>query len=116
MNNKKKKTPSAQRVHKHQSYSFLKLHLFKTTVLETHRVQNLFLKESQTQGKHFDDPASVCHIGPFIKTYRLDLTELLEQDVTKYGTFNAFFYRKLKEGARPIDSKDDPVSVLLFII
>lgn len=81
------------------------------TVLETHRLQNLFLKESQTQGKHFDDPASVSHIGPFIKTYKLDLTELLEENVTKYGTFNEFFYRKLKENARPIDSKDDPVSL-----
>lgn len=83
------------------------------TVLETHRLQNLFLKESRTQGKHFDDPASVSHINPFIKTYKLDLTELLEEDVTKYRTFNEFFYRKLKKDARPIDGKDDPVSLFV---
>ncbi|KAG0218119.1 hypothetical protein BGX33_008503 [Mortierella sp. NVP41] len=77
-------------------------------LLETHRLQHLFLMESQTQGRHFDDPASVSHIKPFINTYKLDLTELLEPDTTKYKTFNEFFYRRLKADARPIDSKDDP--------
>ncbi|KAG0377611.1 hypothetical protein BGX24_005773 [Mortierella sp. AD032] len=97
-------------------YARIGMHLlfacqFDHMLLETHRLQNLFLKESQTQGKHFDDPTSVRHISPFIKTYKLDLTELLEQDVTKYGTFNEFFYRKLKSDARPIDSKDDPTVI-----
>ncbi|KAF9926366.1 hypothetical protein FBU30_004030 [Linnemannia zychae] len=81
---------------------------FDHRLLETHRLQNIFLKESLTQGKHFDNPISVKHIHPFIKTYRLDLTELLEPDPTKYKTFNEFFYRKLKADARPIDGKDDP--------
>ncbi|KAK3829447.1 MAG: phosphatidylserine decarboxylase-domain-containing protein, partial [Linnemannia elongata] len=97
-------------------YARIGMHLlfacqFDHRLLETHRLQNLFLKESQTQGKHFDDPASVSHIGPFIKTYKLDLTELLEENVANYGTFNEFFYRKLKENARPIDSKDDPTVI-----
>ncbi|KAG0279656.1 hypothetical protein BGZ95_000608 [Linnemannia exigua] len=91
-------------------YARIGMHLL-FALLETHRLQNLFLKESQTQGRHFDDPASVRHIAPFIKTYKLDLTELLEQDMSKYGTFNEFFYRKLKSDARPIDSKDDPMVI-----
>ncbi|KAG9069117.1 hypothetical protein KI688_010012 [Linnemannia hyalina] len=68
-------------------------------------------RQSLTQGKHFDDPVSVSHIGSFIKTYRLDLTELLEENLANYGTFNEFFYRKLKPVARPIDSKDDPTVI-----
>ncbi|KAG0071563.1 hypothetical protein BGZ90_012207 [Linnemannia elongata] len=97
-------------------YARIGMHLlfacqFDHRMLETHRLQNLFLKESRTQGKHFDDPASVSHINPFIKTYKLDLTELLEEDVTKYRTFNEFFYRKLKKDARPIDGKDDPAVI-----
>ncbi|KAF8935674.1 hypothetical protein BGZ47_009804 [Haplosporangium gracile] len=97
-------------------YARIGMHLlfacqFDHRLLETHRLQNLFLKESETQGKHFDDPASVCHIAPFIKTYKLDLTELLEEDVSKYKTFNEFFYRQLKKDARPIDSKDDPTVI-----
>ncbi|KAF9122921.1 hypothetical protein BGW39_009398 [Mortierella sp. 14UC] len=97
-------------------YARIGMHLlfasqFDHRLLETHRLQNLFLKESQTQGKHFDDPASVRHIAPFIKTYKLDLTELLEPDASKYMTFNEFFYRKLKPDARRIDSKDDPAVI-----
>ncbi|KAF9138199.1 hypothetical protein BG015_002464 [Linnemannia schmuckeri] len=66
-------------------YARIGMHLlfacqFDHRLLETHRLQNLFLKESQTQGRHFDNPASVSHIVPFIKTYKLDLTELLEED------------------------------------
>lgn len=97
-------------------YARIGMHLlfackFDHKLLETHRLQDLFLKESQTQGKHFDDPASVSHIESFIKTYKLDLTELLEPDVSSYKTFNEFFYRKLKADARPIDSKDDPAVI-----
>ncbi|KAF9145634.1 hypothetical protein BGX30_007758 [Mortierella sp. GBA39] len=97
-------------------YARIGMHLlfacqFDHRLLETHKLQHLFLQESQTQGKHFDDPASVSHIEPFIKTYKLDLTELLEENVANYGTFNEFFYRKLKPEARPIDSKDDPTVI-----
>jgi len=81
-------------------------------VLETHRLQHLFSEESLNQGRHFDAPESVSYIPHFIKTYQLDLTELLVQDLTKYECFNAFFYRKLMEGARVIADRDDPVNKL----
>ncbi|KAF9990778.1 hypothetical protein BGZ75_010033 [Mortierella antarctica] len=77
--------------------------------LETHRLQHLFSEESLKQGLHFDAPESVAQIPHFIKTYRLDLSELLEPDIKNYRTFNEFFYRKLRPDARTIDQ--DPNSI-----
>ncbi|KAG0261550.1 hypothetical protein DFQ27_002910 [Actinomortierella ambigua] len=72
------------------------------------RIQKLFSTESIKQGQHFDAPASVAQIPNFIKTYKLNLSELEEPDPTKYATFNDFFHRKLKPGARPIAEPNDP--------
>ena len=41
----------------------------------------------------------------FIKCYKVDLTEASIRDVKKFETFNAFFTRALKKGARPIVSE-----------
>ncbi|KAF9292160.1 hypothetical protein BGZ68_010416 [Mortierella alpina] len=71
--------------------------------LETHRLQHLFSEESLKQGLHFDAPESVAQIPRFIKTYHLDLSELLEPEIKNYKSFNAFFYRKLRPDARKID-------------
>ncbi|NIP92912.1 MAG: phosphatidylserine decarboxylase, partial [Akkermansiaceae bacterium] len=46
-------------------------------------------------------PASRSKIGPFIETYRLDEGEFLEPR-DSYGSFNAFFRRRLRAGARPV--------------
>ncbi|KAF9976322.1 hypothetical protein BGZ73_008752 [Actinomortierella ambigua] len=70
--------------------------------------KELFSTESIKQGQHFDAPASVAQIPHFIKTYKLDLSELEQPDPTKYATFNEFFYRKLKPGARPIAEPGNP--------
>jgi phosphatidylserine decarboxylase len=40
-------------------------------------------------------------VAPFIKDYAMDAAEFLD-DALSYEHFNAFFYRKLKPGARPI--------------
>jgi len=79
-------------------------------VLNTHKIQHLFSIESVNQGKHFDAPESVAQIPHFIKTYKLELSELLQPDITQYKTFNDFFSRKLKPDARPIHEVQDPVS------
>ena len=60
-------------------------HLFQTV---NHR---RWLPEQE--GKQFDSPASAASIPAFVKTYSLNLDELLEPDITKYKTFNEFFYR-----------------------
>lgn len=41
-------------------------------------------------------------INWFVRTYKVDLTEAQHSEVDYYPTFNAFFTRSLKSGARPI--------------
>lgn len=45
----------------------------------------------------------------FARTYRVDLSEAEEQDLERYPTFNAFFTRALKAGARPLAGDEDTV-------
>ncbi|KAG0290128.1 hypothetical protein BGZ96_006381 [Linnemannia gamsii] len=82
--------------------------MFDRKVAKAHRIQHLFSVESVNQGRNFDAPESVAQIQHFIKTYKLDLSELLEPDVSKYTSFNEFFHRKLRPDARPIHEKDNP--------
>ncbi len=42
-------------------------------------------------------------INRFIKAYGIDMSEAKLQDATDFDTFNDFFTRELKEGARPIN-------------
>ncbi|KAG0221025.1 hypothetical protein BGX31_010264 [Mortierella sp. GBA43] len=94
-------------------YARIGMHLLFTSsldhqLLKTHKIHQLFSVESLNQGKHFDAPESVDHIASFIKTYKLDLSELLEQDLKQYKCFNEFFYRKLRPDARPICETENP--------
>ncbi|KAF9106434.1 hypothetical protein BGX27_009174 [Mortierella sp. AM989] len=77
-------------------------------LLQTHRIRHLFSTESINQGKHFDAPESVAQIDQFIKTYKLDISDLLQPDITQYKSFNEFFYRKLKPDARLIHEAGNP--------
>lgn len=67
----------------------------------------MFRRESLSSGAHFDSPDSAKNIPHFIKTYSIDTSELLEPDWQKYKTYNDFFSRKLKPGARTIDFPDN---------
>ena len=41
-------------------------------------------------------------IRGFLRLYRVDMNEAAESDPYRYGSFNEFFTRALKQGARPI--------------
>jgi len=56
---------------------------------------------SDWYGKRMDSPESAEKIEPFVKEYGIDLSEAKKQ---KFESFNDFFYRELKAGARKIDS------------
>ena len=43
-------------------------------------------------------------IRQFIRQYGIDMEEVLEQDLQRYRTFNDFFTRELRPGARPVDA------------
>ncbi len=56
---------------------------------------------SRWYGKRMDAPATRAKIAPFIAAYGLDASEFADPPDT-YGSFNEFFYRRLKPEARPI--------------
>jgi phosphatidylserine decarboxylase len=45
-------------------------------------------------------------IHMFIKQFKVDMTEASEPDPTRYASFNEFFTRPLREGARPLAEAD----------
>src|SRR5688572_27229971 len=61
---------------------------------------------SRWYGQRMDAPASRAKVAPFISTYKVDAGEFADAP-DSYRTFNEFFYRKLKTGARPIDPDPD---------
>jgi len=74
--------------------------------LATAHARNLMSNLSKKQGIKYDNPASAHEIPHFVKLHGLDLNEV-ELKVEQYKTFNEFFARKLRAGARPIDTPDD---------
>ncbi|KAJ7224252.1 phosphatidylserine decarboxylase-domain-containing protein, partial [Mycena pura] len=80
-------------------------------LLHSQNVEHLLKEQSVKEGKLYDSPESAASISSFVATYSLSTDELLEPDITKYKTFNDFFSRKLKPGARPVDNVDDPLAI-----
>jgi phosphatidylserine decarboxylase len=70
-------------------------------------VKNLLATLSFRQGKIYDSPSSVKNILPFIKFHKLNTGEILDP-LPSFKTFNEFFYRKLKPGARVLALPDNP--------
>lgn len=70
--------------------------------VEGARVRKMLRSMTLKSGAKFDDPASKRDIVPFVTFHKLNLDEYL-LPLSEYQTFNQFFYRKLKPGARPID-------------
>jgi len=87
----------------------------ETSLLRWGRVESLLREQSIKQGQIYDasDPKVVYpHILAFCKTYHIDTSILLEQDLHKYPTLNAFFSRKLSPEARPITAPEDPSVII----
>ncbi|KAK7466343.1 hypothetical protein VKT23_005069 [Stygiomarasmius scandens] len=80
-------------------------------LLKNKTVKDVLREQSVRQGKIYDSPESVGSIESFVKTYNINLDELLEPDINKYTSFNEFFYRQLKPGARPVQDPEDPTRV-----
>lgn len=56
---------------------------------------------SRLYGRAMDKPASKARIEPFIRQYGVDETEF-QREADSFGSFNEFFYRRLKPECRPI--------------
>ncbi|KAN0065365.1 hypothetical protein ACQY0O_001201 [Thecaphora frezii] len=87
----------------------------EASFLRYESVEDLLKTLSVRQGQIYDDgsdpQAVLAHILGFIRTYEIDLTELLEPDPASYPTFNSFFFRKLRPGARPISEPENPAII-----
>ena len=78
-----------------------------------HPLGNLFLKRlagnpllSRYYGWLMDRPSSRKRIIPFIERYGLEVEEFLHSPEA-FPHFNAFFYRELKPGTRPLDANPE---------
>ncbi|HET7930726.1 MAG TPA: archaetidylserine decarboxylase [Rhodanobacteraceae bacterium] len=49
-------------------------------------------------------------IGRVVRAYRVDMGEAAQPDPRTYPSFNAFFTRALREGARPLDGDDGAIA------
>ncbi|WBX74156.1 phosphatidylserine decarboxylase [Tenacibaculum pacificus] len=58
---------------------------------------------SSWYGKRMDKPNSITKIEGFVKELGIDMNEA-QKPIKDYVSFNDFFYRKLKRGARPIEN------------
>lgn len=65
---------------------------------------------SRWYGKRMDLPGSRARIQPFVDQYGLDPLEF-ERPLGEYSSFNEFFYRRLRSGARPLEGS--PETLLL---
>ncbi|GAA5980966.1 hypothetical protein JCM11641_005500 [Rhodosporidiobolus odoratus] len=77
-------------------------------LLGSSKMEALLKQQTIKQGAAFDNPvAAFEHIQAFVKTYEIDCSELLHPNIADYETFNQFFYRALRPGARPIAAPED---------
>ncbi|KAL2139792.1 hypothetical protein VTI28DRAFT_4677 [Corynascus sepedonium] len=79
----------------------------KSNNMEKKRIRKLLKSLSIKQGKKYDDPASKAEIPKFIAFHGLDLSEVL-LPLNEFKSFNEFFYRALKPGARPCSAPNNP--------
>lgn len=63
---------------------------------------------SRWYGWRMNQPRSRAKVLPFIRTFGLDPSEFADAPES-FRTFNEFFYRRLKPGARPIDGTPEAV-------
>lgn len=63
---------------------------------------------SRWYGWRMSQPASAARVAPFIRTYRLDPAEFADPP-ERFASFNEFFHRRLRPGARPVDPDPDTV-------
>lgn len=93
---------------KRSMFSSLKCILVLSNDITVRRVlRSLSIK----QGRKYDDPASASQIRDFINFHQLDMSEVL-LPIEKFRTFNQFFYRALKDDARPCSAPNEPKVVV----
>jgi phosphatidylserine decarboxylase len=75
-------------------------------LLPQHALSRLILAATRVRTAWFKN----WTIRAFLKLYRVDMTEAAETDPYRYGSFNEFFTRALKHGARPITGEEAAIA------
>jgi phosphatidylserine decarboxylase len=75
-------------------------------VLPQHALSRLMLAATRVRAAWFKN----WTIRGFLSLYRVDMTEAKESDPYRYGSFNEFFTRALKDGARPIAAGEHAIA------
>eukprot|EP01062_Namystynia_karyoxenos_P014723 TRINITY_DN1530_c0_g1_i1.p1 TRINITY_DN1530_c0_g1~~TRINITY_DN1530_c0_g1_i1.p1 ORF type:complete len:438 (+),score=92.23 TRINITY_DN1530_c0_g1_i1:93-1406(+) len=61
------------------------------------------LRQKTAQAEaYYDSPASAAGIARFVAAYGIDMSEAERPDPKAYSSFNDFFTRRLRKGARPV--------------
>ncbi|KAF1960508.1 phosphatidylserine decarboxylase [Byssothecium circinans] len=77
--------------------------------IDTTHAMRLWMHHRNTKaGIEEDKPMSHNKIKGFIDTYGINMNDFEPSDPEKYSTFEDFFVRKHREGARPLDEPDNP--------
>ena len=83
-----------------------RLFVWMQYVLPQHGLSRLVLLATRVRAPWFKNLLT----RGFLKLFSIDMTEALETDPYRYGSFNEFFTRELRPGARPIDSRPDTIA------
>lgn len=75
--------------------------------MEGARARRLLKSLSVKQGLKYDNPASAADIPSFIEYHKLNTAEIRDP-LDSFTTFNKFFYRHLKQEARPVENPENP--------
>jgi phosphatidylserine decarboxylase len=75
-------------------------------LLPQHGLSRLVLAATRVRSPWFKNAL----IRGFLKLFRVDMSDAVEPDPLRYGSFNEFFTRALKEAARPIAPAADAIA------
>ncbi len=81
------------------------------TVLPQYILPHHFLSKVMSRFTHSETKIwKNLMINQIIRLYRVDMSEAKEQDINNFVSFNKFFTRELKTGARPITPMDHAIA------
>ena len=75
-------------------------------LLPQHALSRLVLRATRVRARWFKD----LLVRGFLKLYAIDMSDAVQADPLSYGSFNEFFTRALKPGARAIASQADAIA------
>jgi phosphatidylserine decarboxylase len=78
--------------------NFSRLFVWLQYLMPQHALSHLVLRATRVRSRRFKN----WLVRGFLRLYTLDMTEAAQIDPFGYGSFNEFFTRALKPGARPI--------------